>query len=163
DGPEQTPLSGPGPETPEPEQAKSGQAGSIPEPEVKAPATTDELEPYTHNVPGVVGEVIEWIVATARRPNRVLAMAAAIPLVGTSIGLRVAGPTRSATHLYVIAVAPTGAGKQHPIDCISALLTAAGAQAHFGPGSFMSASALCNFISRQPLSLCCADEFGAYL
>src|SRR5262249_20339167 len=125
--------------------------------------TADELEPYTHNVPGVVGEVTEWIVATARRPNRVLAMAAAIPLVGTLIGRRVAGPTWSATHLYVVAAAPTGAGKQHPIDCISALLTAADAQAHFGPGSFMSASALCNFVSRRPLSLCCADEFGAYL
>src|SRR5262249_57058205 len=35
--------------------------------------------------------------------------------------------------------------------------------AHCGPGSFMSASALCNFVSRRPLSLCCADEFGAYL
>jgi len=76
---------------------------------------------------------------------------------------RVAGPTWSATHLYVIAVAPTGAGKQHPIDCISALLTAAGAQEHFGPSSFMLGSALCNFVSRQSLSLCRADEFGSYL
>src|SRR5262249_18175140 len=125
--------------------------------------TADELEPYTHDVPGVIGEVTEWIVATARRPNRVLALAAAIPLVGTLIGRRVAGPTWSATHLYVVTAAPTGAGKQHPIDCIIALLTAADAQAHFGPSSFMSASALCNFVSRRPLALCCADEFGAYL
>jgi len=123
----------------------------------------DELEPYTHNVPGVVGEVIEWIVATARRPNRVLALAAAIPLVGTLIGRRVAGPTRSATHLYAVAVAPTGAGKQHPIDCIGTLMASAGAQEHIGPGSFMSASALCNFVHRRPLSLCCSDELGAYL
>jgi bifunctional DNA primase/polymerase-like protein/uncharacterized protein DUF3987 len=128
----------------------------------KAPVA-DELEPYTHDVPGVVGEVIEWIVATARRPNRVLALAAAIPLVGTLIGRRVAGPTRSATHLYAVAVAPTGAGKQHPIDCINALMIAAGAQEHIGPGSFMSASALCNFVYRKPLSLCCSDELGAYL
>jgi hypothetical protein len=129
-----------------------------------APASAaDELEPYTNGVPGVVGEVIEWIVATARRPNRVLALATAIPLVGTLIGRRVAGPTRSATHLYAVAVAPTGAGKQHPIDCVVALMMAAGAQEHIGPGTFMSASALCNFVYRRPLSLCCSDELGAYL
>src|SRR5215831_5246883 len=129
----------------------------------EAPAPVDELEPYAHGVPGVVGEVIEWILATARRPNRVLALAAAIPLVGTLIGRRVAGPTRSATHLYAVAVAPTGAGKQHPIDCIGTLMASAGAQEHIGPGSFMSASALCNFVHRRPLSLCCSDELGAYL
>src|SRR5262249_37293006 len=85
----------------------------------EAPASADELDPYTRNVPGVVGEVIEWILATARRPNRVLALTAAIPLVGTLIGRRVAGPTRAATHLYAVAVSPTGAGKQHRINCIS--------------------------------------------
>src|SRR5262249_48373858 len=85
------------------------------------------------------------------------------PLVGTLIGRRVAGPTWWATHLYVVTAAPTGAGKQHPIDCIIALLTAADAQAHFGPGSFMSASALCKLVSRRPLELCWSDEFGAHL
>jgi hypothetical protein len=129
----------------------------------ETPAPIDELDPYTRNVPGVIGDVIEWILATARRPNRVLALAAAIPLVGTLIGRRVAGPTMSATHLYTIAVAPTGAGKQHPIDCIGNLLVAAGAQEHLGSGRFMSASALCNFVTRKPLSLCCSDEIGAFL
>src|SRR5262249_6122000 len=117
----------------------AGESPIAAEAKTEAPAPTDELEPYTHGVPGVVGEAIEWILATARRPNRVLALAAAIPLVGTLIGRRVAGPTRSATHLYAVAVAPTGAGKQHPIDCITALMTAAGAQEHIGPSSFMSA------------------------
>jgi hypothetical protein len=135
--------------------------------QTEAPAPTptpaDELDPYTRNIPGVVGDVLEWILKTARRPNRVLALAAAIPLVGTLIGRRVAGPTMSATHLYAVAVAPTGAGKQHPIDCIATLLTAAGAQEHLVSGRFMSASALCNFVTRKPLSLCCSDEIGAFL
>src|SRR5262249_8820872 len=152
----QSSQSSPQPQSPTPEPAE-------PDPDDEKAPIADELEPYTRNVPGVVGEVIEWIVATARRPNRVLALAAAIPLVGTLIGRRVAGPTKSATHLYAVAVAPTGAGKQHPIDCINALMIAAGAQEHIGPGSFMSASALCNFVHRKPLSLCCSDELGAYL
>src|SRR5215510_6403421 len=137
---------------------------SVPaEAKTEAPAPADELDPYTRGVPGVVGEVIEWILATARRPNRVLALAAAIPLVGTLIGRRVAGPTMSATHLYTIAVAPTGACKQHPINCISELLIAAGASNHIGPNRFMSGSALCSFVMRKPLSLCCSDEIGNFL
>ncbi|HEX2337256.1 MAG TPA: hypothetical protein VHI72_12345, partial [Hyphomicrobiaceae bacterium] len=115
-------IEAPGPEPTLAEAAEPSPAITVkapdatPAPEAK-PTPVDELERYARNVPGVMGEVIEWIVATARRPNRVLALAAAIPLVGTLIGRRVAGPTRSATHLYAVAVAPTGAGKQHPIDC----------------------------------------------
>src|SRR5262249_59193820 len=86
-------------------------AESVPEKKT----TIDELELYTHDVPGVVGEVTEWIVATARRPNRVLAMAAAIPLVGTLIGRRVAGPRWAATLLFVVAAGPTGCGTQAPV------------------------------------------------
>ena len=59
---------------------------------------TDELEPYTRNVPGVLGDVIEWIMDSGRQPNRVLGMAGAISVIGTLIGRRVAGPTRSGTH-----------------------------------------------------------------
>jgi hypothetical protein len=124
---------------------------------------TDELEPYTRNVPGVLGDVIEWIMDSGRQPNRVLAMAGAISVIGTLIGRRVAGPTRSGTHLYVIMVAPTAAGKQYPGDCAKALMTAAGAQEHIGTSTFMSGSALCNSIFRTPLQLCVSDEFGAYL
>jgi hypothetical protein len=146
-------LSEPEPENPSKSEMETSAGASA----------SGELEAYTHAVPGVLGDIIDWIVATARRPNRVLALAGAIPLVGTLIGRRVAGPTRSATHVYSVAVAPTGAGKQHPIDCANALMIAAGAQEHIGPGTFMSASALCNFVFRRPLSLCCSDEFGAYL
>jgi hypothetical protein len=66
--------------------------------------TVDELARYTR-VPGVVGKLVDWIAATSRRPNRVLALGAAVSVVGTLIGRRVAGPTRSATHLYGVGVA----------------------------------------------------------
>jgi hypothetical protein len=129
----------------------------------RAPETGgDALEPFT-NCPGVVGDIIDFIVATARRPNRVLALAAAVTVVGTLIGRRVAGPTRSATHLYVVPVAPTGSGKQHLLEVVPALMKAAGAQSHIGPGEFISMPAVINFIMRKPLSLCLQDEYGAFL
>ena len=132
------------------------------EPVVAPTAKTDPLEALT-KVPGVIGDIIDWIVATARRPNRVLALGAAVTVVGTLIGRRVAGPTRSATHLYVIPVGPTGSGKQHLLEATMALMLAANAHGHIGPGEFISMPAVLNFITRKPLALCLQDEYGAFL
>jgi hypothetical protein len=122
----------------------------------------DPLLAYTH-VPGVLGDIVVHIVSTARRPNRVLALGAAVTVVGTLIGRRVAGPTRSATHLYLVAVAPTGNGKQHVLDCAVRLMKAAGAGEHIGPAKFFSLSAMIDLLSYKPLALCMQDEIGVFL
>lgn len=124
----------------------------------------DELEPYTRgDHMGVVGDLIDWITATARRPNRVLALGAAVTIVGTLIGRRVAGPTRSGTHLYVVTLAPTGSGKQHSLNCLMRAMTAAKAGQHVGPSEFISMPAVINSLLTRPLALCPQDEFGAFL
>ena len=112
---------------------------------------------------GLIGELVNWITDTARRPNRVLALGAAITIIGTLVGRRAQGPTKTGTHLYVLALAPTGAGKQHAIDCIMQLMSVAKAEHHIGPSEFISMPAVINFLMRQPLSLCPQDEFGAFL
>jgi bifunctional DNA primase/polymerase-like protein/uncharacterized protein DUF3987 len=129
---------------------------------VKEKIDVDLLEPLTY-CDGLVGEIIDWITDSARRPNRVLALGTAIAVVGTLIGRRVASPSRSATHLYVIGIAKTGAGKNHPIDCIMRLMTAANARHHIGPGEFISMPAVISVLQRKPLSICPIDEFGAFL
>jgi hypothetical protein len=112
---------------------------------------------------GVLGEVVEWIVATARYPNRRLALAAALPICGTLMARRMATPTGAGLHLYVIATYPTGGGKQHPIDAIDRLFRATNLQRHIGPSQFMSLSALVRHAQQCPLSICPQDEFGAML
>ncbi len=114
-------------------------------------------------VPGLVGQITDWIEASARRPSRPLALAAALAVVGALAGRRYAGPTGSATHLYILSLAPTGAGKQHPQDCAIRLLKAVNRDRYAGPPSFMSMSALIRFLQREPVALCCMDEFGAFL
>jgi hypothetical protein len=146
-------------ETAEKSQAAKPQTA---EPQVTEPPASDPLLPLTY-VPGVLGDIVEHIVATARRPNRVLALSAAVTVVGTLIGRRVAGPTRSATHLYVVAVAPTGNGKQHVLDCAVQLMKAAGAGDHIGPAKFFSLSAMVDMLSYKPLALCMQDEIGVFL
>lgn len=120
------------------------------------------IEALTH-CKGLVGQIVDWIEKTARRPNRTLALGAAVTVVGTLIGRRVAGPTRSATHLYVLGLAPTGSGKQHPIDAVSRLMRSAKAGHHIGPSEFISMPAVINMLQRQPLAVCAQDEFGSYL
>jgi hypothetical protein len=121
-----------------------------------------ELERFTI-VPGAVGDIVDWIVATSRRPSRVVALGAAVTIVGTLIGRRVAGPTRSGTHLYVVGVAPTGYGKQRALDSVPDLLEAAGALDHFGSAKFFSLSAVLELMQEKPLVLCVQDEIGALL
>ena len=124
--------------------------------------SADPLEPYTH-VPGAVGDIVDWIVSTARRPNRVLGLGAAIGVVGTLIGRRVAGPTRSATHLYLVTVAPATAGKDHPRRCILPLLESANAGTHVHLGDIASQSGFNRVMRDKPLSIVVVDEIAGFL
>jgi Bifunctional DNA primase/polymerase, N-terminal len=128
----------------------------------EARAGPDPLEPYTR-VPGAVGDIVDWITSTARRSNRVLALGAAITVVGTLIGRRVAGPTRSATHLYVVTVAPATAGKDHPRRCILPLLEAAGAGTHAHLGDIASQSGFNRAMKASPLCILVIDEIAGFL
>ncbi|EFM61794.1 Bacterial extracellular solute-binding protein, family 1 [Brucella sp. NF 2653] len=113
--------------------------------------------------PGLVGDIARWIVETSRRPQPELAIGAALAIVGTVAGRQFAGPTRSGTHLYVLGLAPTGKGKDHPLQQISRIMSAASLGHHIGPSEFISMPAVVNFLTRKPLSICPMDEFGGFM
>ncbi len=151
-------------------------AGSAKEITAKAPPPLDlkaagqaeelsssELPDHLTRVPGLVGQITDWIADSARKPQRAGALLSAIELVGTAAGRKYAGPTLTGTHIYGLFLAPSGAAKDHPLKCIGRVLHAATMAQHFGPSGFMSMSALINRITRQPLTLTCIDEFGAFL
>ena len=127
------------------------------------PAAPDALEALTHNLPGLMGEIVDWVLATAIRPNRVVAMATAVITIGTLIGRRAAvGPYRSGSHLYLVVVGPTGIGKQHALNTVERLIKAAGADAHLG-AEMSAQSGVENILRRSAAALCLMDEFGAFL
>ncbi len=113
--------------------------------------------------PGLVGEIAEWVFMTARRPSRIMALGCALTLVGTAMGRHWGGPTRSGSHLYVLTLAPTGAGKDHMLKQANRVLAASAMSHLIGPDEFISMPAVVNFLLRAPLSLCAMDEFGAFL
>lgn len=126
-------------------------------------ASAGELPPELANPPGLLGELTDWICDTARRPQRALSIGAALTVIGTLAGRHIAGPTGSGTHLYVVGLAPTGAGKDHPLQQTMTALSTIGAQHLIGPGQFISMPAVINFMARAPLSVCPFDEFGSFL
>src|SRR5262249_19895070 len=68
-----------------------------PLPAAKVPSDAiSDVERLTY-VPGLVGELVEWNVRTARFPSRVMALASALAVVGKLLDRNAAGPTRSGT------------------------------------------------------------------
>ena len=143
-----------------------------PEPEVNQPRSTGdkrEAAPWHPSVtdtklcPGLVGKIADWIVETSDFQQPLLAIGAALVTIGAVAGRHLAGPSRSGTHLYIIGVAPTGAGKDRPMSAINELLLAAKLSHLIGPGRFTSESAIINTVARSPSCVCAIDEFGSFL
>lgn len=122
-----------------------------------------ELPDELSHPPGLLGELTDWICDTARRPQRSLAIGAALTIIGTLAGRHISGPTGSGTHLYVVGLAPTGAGKDHAMQQILTALDGAGCKHFIGPSQFISMPAVINFMQRSPLSICAMDEFGSFM
>jgi hypothetical protein len=112
---------------------------------------------------GLIGEIVDWVEATARFPNRAIALASALSVLGTAMGREWCGPTGSSTTLYTLILAPTGAGKDHALEQTDRLMTKAGMSDLLGAGNFQSANAIASFVLRRPLGLCTIDEFGSFL
>lgn len=127
------------------------------------PIPSGDLPAGILNVPGLLGDIVQWIVASSEKPQPALALGAALTVLGTAMGRHVSGPTRSGTHLYVVGLAKTGYGKDDAKNAIPTLLRAAGMVPHLGPDEFISMPSVINFLLRAPLSVCAMDEFGAFL
>jgi hypothetical protein len=89
-----------------------------------------------------------------------MALGVASVVVGTLIGRYTEGPTGSATHLYVVILAPTGYGKDHPLQCGVKLMNALDAGDLIGPGTWVSGPGFVNRLKRNPLMVCFMDELG---
>lgn len=130
---------------------------------VDEPEPEDEAEGEVVWPSGVTGDLARWIVATSRHPQPELAIGAALTIVGTAAGRQFCGPTQSGTHLYILGLAGTGAGKDHGLHQIMRVMQAAGMGTHLGPSEFISMPSVVNFLCRKPLSVCPMDEFGGFM
>lgn len=141
----------------------SGNVTVAPEPEPERIQPPEELPAHLTRVPGLVGDLAGWICDMARRPQPGLALGAALTVVGTLAGRKYSTPTESGTHLYILGIARSAAGKDHGLAMVQRLLDAAGFPQYIGNNSFMSQQALYNTVAMEPIRLCPMDEFGSFI
>jgi hypothetical protein len=111
--------------------------------------------------PGVVGELVDWICDWSAEPIRIHALGAALVIVGTLLGRKVYTRTRpSCTALYVGAIAPSGMGKQHPMDCIRLALDEVCGNGSMHMGWNVSLPAIVVALQHQASKVMVADEFA---
>ena len=82
--------------------------------------------------PGLVGDIARWVNDRSLYPHPALSLAAALAFVGCLKGHRVQTPTGLRTNLYVVGVAPSGAGKNFAIERISDLASRSGLDSLLG-------------------------------
>lgn len=131
------------------------------EPQIEAPR--DALESLCENVPGLVGDMMDWIDESARQPCRALGLGPALTFIAALAGRHNAGPTNLRPNLYVVTLAKSGFGKDHARKCINDLVTVAGLDRWLGPEELMSDSGLREAVEQKPASVCMIDEFGGLI
>lgn len=112
---------------------------------------------------GVLEDIADWILATSRRPNRPLAVAAAISIVATVCGRHIATPTISGTQLYIACIGETAIGKDRPMKAIKKVMVDAGIPHLAQTGKFMSVSAVEDAVADFPCHVAVVDEIGKSL
>lgn len=85
------------------------------EPEIIIPQKQEITFPQKLlKAPGLVGELLTFINDTALIPQPILNLGAAIAGAGTLMGRKVRGDTNLRTNFYIVCLAPSGSGKDHP-------------------------------------------------
>lgn len=133
-------------------------------PEYKLEAVAD-LESLTYPG-GLVEDLIDWIVSSAERPSRTLALAAVLPLVSSLCGARYSTTNRDTRpNIYTVALADSGFGKEHARSQIKRLFMSDQGmfQKFSGPARIMSASALREVLEANQSVNCQIDEFGGFV
>lgn len=114
--------------------------------------------------PGIVGDVADYIYASAARPVAEIALAGAIALVAGVVG-RAYNISGSGLNQYIVVLAPTGTGKEDATKGIDRLISAVrqivpSIDTFIGPRTFASGQGLASTLETQPCFLAILGEFA---
>ncbi|MBP7661279.1 MAG: bifunctional DNA primase/polymerase [Burkholderiaceae bacterium] len=123
------------------------------------PAAPD-IAPHLLTVPGALRFAVEWSRATAKKPQPLFDVQAALALGSTVLGRRYRTDNDNWSALYFLNIAKSGAGKEHAKHAIETLLEAAGYGHLVGSGRFASESSIISALVGQPCHVAMLDEFG---
>jgi len=113
-------------------------------------------------VPGFVSEVMDHCLSTAPYPNVVMAFAGALALQAVLAGRKVRDPGNNRTNLYLLGLAHSSAGKEHPRKVNIEILHAIGLSNHVA-GRFASGEGVQDALFCEPCMLFQTDEIDGML
>lgn len=138
-----------------------------PAPIMLPPQTSLEPAPalpnYINNPPGILGEIARWITATAPKAQPELSVAAAIALCSVVMGRTYRSQFGNRTSLYIVMVAKSTEGKEHPQQCVEKVLAAAQLETLIGGSGYTSAGAVYSALLKSPAHIATIDEIGKLL
>lgn len=114
-------------------------------------------------VPGFISDVIDYNLATAVRPQPLLALAGAICLQAVLAARKVRDERGNRTNLYVVGISPSGSGKDHARKVNRKVLRHADLAHLEGNEDIASDAGLISATEEEPGSLFQLDEFGRFL
>lgn len=132
----------------------------------KAPPKEKEIyEPELECLPGVLGEVYEYVMSTSSKPQPLFAMQTALAFGSIITSRRYVGCYKKRkqvnyTSLFFLNVGKTGCGKEHAKTALEDLLEACGLEELVGPNRIASESGLVSMLIKKPRQLAILDEFG---
>lgn len=121
---------------------------------------TDDYPDWLLHPPGLVGKIVEYINLTAGCYQPLLAVGASLTACGALMGRKVRDQSNGRTNLYMMGVAHSSAGKDHPGDCIEQIISAAGVSHILGGSRVTSDTAIEVALEQNPVQLFQWDEIG---
>lgn len=112
--------------------------------------------------PGIIGEIIDYNLQTAKYPQPEHALAGALALMSLVTGRRICDESGTRTNLLIVALGPTRSGKEHPRQVNKKILEICGAEKMYEE-KLASHSSLHGFLQISHAGLLMNDEFGDFL
>jgi hypothetical protein len=137
--------------------------GPAERPRSERPPDPGPFPDHLLRVPGFIEQVMAFNLATATRPQPVLALAAAICLQAVLAARKVRDERGNRTNVYCVGVAPSGAGKDNARKVNKNILFAADLVEHEGNEDLASDAGLVTAVEAEPAVLFQIDEFGRFL
>lgn len=124
---------------------------------------TSLLPEFVANAPGLIGEIADWINATAPKEQPEFAVVAALTIGATVMGRRYVTSRNNFPSVFYLIMANTGEGKDHPQKSVRRVLVDAGLGHMIAGSGYTSAGGVLTALMRQPSHLAIIDEFGQHI
>lgn len=115
------------------------------------------------SMPSLMRTAYEWTLETAVKPQPVLTVASLIALFGAIFGRRVKDDYNTRTNVMVLALSPSGSGKEHPRQCNKNILFHSGLSLINGPERIGSHAGIVSSLHHHQSRLFQIDEIGRLL